>query len=125
MDNLDQIRDQIIAIADPTVYLFVCLAGKGTARPESDIDLCIVARTEHKRRLLTELYFKVDANLPIDFLLYTPEEWETAWRMNSALQTSFCARGASLWLTANDTTTGTTKPGMTWTARAYYWSKAG
>lgn len=76
MENLDQIRNQIVEIAEPTfIYLFGSQA-KGTARPESDIDLCIVARTEHKRRLLTELYFKVEAEIPIDFLLYTPEEWE-------------------------------------------------
>lgn len=76
MEELDYIRDQIVAIADPTfIYLFGSQA-KGTARPESDIDLCIVARTSHKRRLLTELYFQVDADIPIDFLLYTPEEWE-------------------------------------------------
>ena len=76
MEYLGQIREQIGGIADAKrIYLFGSQA-KGTARPGSDIDLCIVARTEHKRRLLTELYFQVDSELPIDFLLYTPEEWE-------------------------------------------------
>ena len=66
MEELDYIRDQIVAIADPTfIYLFGSQA-KGTARPESDIDLCIVARTSHKRRLFTELHpCQVFGDLPL------------------------------------------------------------
>lgn len=76
MKELNFIRDQIVRIADPTrIYLFGSYA-KGTQRPESDFDICIVARTKNKRQLLTELYFRVEADHPIDFLLYTPEEWE-------------------------------------------------
>ena len=71
------IRDQIVRIADPSrIYLFGSYA-KGTQRPESDFDICIVASTENKRQLLTELYFRVESEHPIDFLLYTPEEWES------------------------------------------------
>jgi len=77
MENLDAVRDQIIAIADPSrIYLFGSHA-KGTAHASSDIDICIVAPTQHKRKLLTELYFRVECDTPIDFLLYTPEEWES------------------------------------------------
>ncbi len=97
MENLDQIRDQIIEIADPTlIYLFGSLA-KGTARPESDIDLCIVARTDHKRRLLTELYFQVDAERPIDFLLYTPEEWERCLQDEHSFATVISREGVLLY----------------------------
>ena len=41
-----------------------------------DIDLCIIASTNDKRSLLTDLYCDTESDTPIDFLLYTPEEWE-------------------------------------------------
>ena len=49
---------------------------KGTATAKSDIDLCIIASTNDKRSLLTDLYCDTESDTPIDFLLYTPEEWE-------------------------------------------------
>ena len=41
-----------------------------------DIDLCVIASTKDKRSLLTDLYYHTESDMPIDFLLYTPEEWE-------------------------------------------------
>lgn len=49
---------------------------KGTATAKSDIDLCVIASTKDKRSLLTDLYCDTESDTPIDFLLYTPEEWE-------------------------------------------------
>ena len=43
---------------------------------KSDIDLCVIASTKDKRSLLTDLYCDTESDTPIDFLLYTPEEWE-------------------------------------------------
>lgn len=48
---------------------------KGTATAKSDIDLCIIVDTQDKRTLLTDLYCNTESETPIDFLLYTPEEW--------------------------------------------------
>lgn len=57
------------------ILLFASQAN-GTATAKSDIDLCIVASTSNKRTLLTDLYFDTESDIPIDFLLYTPEEWD-------------------------------------------------
>ena len=57
-----------------TVYLFGSQA-KGTARADSDIDLCVIAPTASKRNTLALLYLELDCDKPIDILLYTPEEW--------------------------------------------------
>ena len=48
---------------------------KGVPRNPQDIDLCIVKETKDHRRLLSEMYLALDSNVPVDLLLYTPEEW--------------------------------------------------
>ena len=69
---LEQIKDNF---APEKVFLFGSYA-KGRATPKSDIDLCIVMDTNNKRQTTTELYYTIDHPLPIDFLLYTPSEWD-------------------------------------------------
>ncbi|MEG2096673.1 MAG: nucleotidyltransferase domain-containing protein [Pseudoflavonifractor sp.] len=75
MSELERIKAQIVAQFNPLQILLFGSQAKGTATPKSDFDICIVAKTENKRRLLTDLYCQVEAEKPIDFLLYTPEEW--------------------------------------------------
>ena len=73
-----EIQSQIMELCTPQRILLFGSYAKGTATTRSDIDLCIVADTDSKRGLLTELYSSVASSLPIDFLLYTPEEWAAA-----------------------------------------------
>ena len=75
MNNLEYLTEQIAAFNPQYIYLFGSQA-KGTATSSSDIDLCVIAPAENKRELLTELYYRIECEKPIDFLLYTPEEWE-------------------------------------------------
>ena len=70
------IREQVIQLCDPQKILLFGSQAKGTATAKSDIDLCIIASTNDKRSLLTDLYCDTESDTPIDFLLYTPEEWE-------------------------------------------------
>lgn len=73
--NLSHITQQIIASYNPQKILLFGSQAKGTATRNSDFDICIVADTDNKRNLLTELYLNIDSDKPIDFLLYTPAEW--------------------------------------------------
>ena len=75
MEMLQAIQEQIIKLCDPQKILLFCSLAKGTSTDKSDIDLCIVASTNNKRALLTNLYCDTISDTPIDFLLYTPEEW--------------------------------------------------
>ena len=71
----EKLTDKIRALVDAqAVYLFGSKA-KGTAREDSDIDICVVAPTASKRNTLALLYLELDFDKPIDILLYTPEEW--------------------------------------------------
>lgn len=76
MEMLQAIQEQIIKLCDPQKILLFGSQAKGTATTKSDIDLCIVASTNNKRALLTNLYCDTISDTPIDFLLYTPEEWD-------------------------------------------------
>lgn len=51
-------------------------AGERNCDCKSDIDVCVIASTKDKRSLLTNLCCDTESDTPIDFLLYTPEEWE-------------------------------------------------
>ena len=73
MEKLNAIREQVIQLCDPQKILLFGSQAKGTA---TDIDLCIIVSTNDKRSLLTDLYCDTESDTPIDFLLYTPEEWE-------------------------------------------------
>ena len=76
VEKLNAIREQVIQLCDPQKILLFGSQAKGTATAKSDIDLCIIASTNDKRSLLTDLYCDTESDTPIDFLLYTPEEWE-------------------------------------------------
>ena len=76
MEMLQVIQKQIIKLCDPQRILLFGSQANGTATAKSDIDLCIVASTSNKRALLTDLYCDTESDTPIDFLLYTPEEWD-------------------------------------------------
>lgn len=72
MEELNAIREQVIQLCDPQKILLFGSQAKGTATAKSDIDLCIIAPTNDKRSLLTDLYCDTESDTPI----YTPEEWE-------------------------------------------------
>ena len=78
MINMDDIQMQIVNQCTPAALWLFGSQAKGTATKHSDIDLCVIAETTNKRRLLTDLYCDVLSDVPIDFILYTPEEWEKA-----------------------------------------------
>ena len=69
------LQRQIIEICAPQKIILFGSQAKGTATERSDIDICIIAETTNKRELLTDLYCEIDSEKPVDFLLYTPEEW--------------------------------------------------
>ncbi|HOD41127.1 MAG TPA: nucleotidyltransferase domain-containing protein [Candidatus Wallbacteria bacterium] len=76
----DMEREKIVAqivkkYAPERIFLFGSSA-RGTAKKNSDIDLCIIMSTNDKRKLLTDLYYNITSEKPVDFLLYTPAEWE-------------------------------------------------
>lgn len=78
MLDLQTLQEKILKICAPHTILLFGSQAKGTATEDSDVDLCVIAPTSDKRKLLTELYFYVEFDRPVDFVLYTPEEWASS-----------------------------------------------
>jgi predicted nucleotidyltransferase len=72
---LDCIVEQIKKFNPENIVLFGSFSTPRFRPGSSDIDLCIIMNFEDKSQTITELYYEIKAGLPIDFLLYTPEEW--------------------------------------------------
>ena len=72
----ENITNQIVKTYAPEKILLFGSQSKGNATIKSDIDLCIIVDTNNKRQLLTELYFGIETEKPIDIIVYTPSEWE-------------------------------------------------
>lgn len=83
----ESIVDLVIHCLDPeAVYLFGSVT-QGRARPDSDVDIMVVARFEEPRRQRgIELRGLLAANvLPVDLHFRTPEEFELECRERFSL----------------------------------------
>lgn len=70
--------DEIIRVAQAHNVGAIILFGsraKGKEREESDIDICVIADTQNKRRLAAAISAEIECELPVDIIVYTPDEW--------------------------------------------------
>jgi len=72
----DSIITQMLANFNPEKVVLFGSQAKGTATEKSDVDICVVMDTNNKRKTICDLYCDIDFDMPIDFLLYTPDEWK-------------------------------------------------
>lgn len=75
-EDIENITQQIIHRYNPYKLLLFGSQVNNNATAKSDIDICIVTESSNKRNLLTDMYLNIDANRPLDILLYTPDEWD-------------------------------------------------
>lgn len=73
---LENLTNQIVSLYSPQQVLLFGSQAKGTTHKSSDIDLCVIMSTHNKRKLLTDMYFSIETEKPIDILVYTPSEWQ-------------------------------------------------
>ncbi len=80
LDKLRTIADQIVRVADPIKVILLGSRARGTERADSDIDLLVVAERPinepwSRRRAIGNIYRGITcSNIPIDVLLFTPDE---------------------------------------------------
>lgn len=72
----DNIVNQLCSDYNPVKIILFGSQSKGTATHKSDIDLCVIMNSNNKRQSLADMYYNIDSDKPIDFLLYTPSEWD-------------------------------------------------
>ncbi|MBI5235520.1 MAG: HEPN domain-containing protein [Deltaproteobacteria bacterium] len=74
--NIEEIRERLVRLYDPDRIILFGSHAKGVAGEESDIDLLIVKQTTDRpidRRARVEKIL-ADRELPLDIVVYTPEE---------------------------------------------------
>lgn len=92
--------DEIIAVARNYEIQCIILFGsraKGKEREESDIDICVIADTSNKRRLAASLSAEIDCELPIDIIVYTPDEWNECIKDKTSFASVILAEGRVIY----------------------------
>lgn len=97
VDDLDKIVKKLISEYNPEkIILFGSLA-KGL-KDAKDIDLLIIKKTKKKYfDRLEEIATICDYDIPIDFLIYTPEELEEEAKSNPFLRREVLEKGEVLY----------------------------
>jgi len=76
--EIENISSQIIAKYKPEKVILFGSAARGEAGPDSDLDFLIIKKETpyFGADRIRELSRLIDRNIPVDFLVYRPEEWE-------------------------------------------------
>lgn len=94
---VDNIVNQIVEKFSPQQVVLFGSQAKGTATDKSDIDICVVIETDNKRKLLADMYYSIDSEIPFDLLVYTPCEWEQCIKDKSSFAYKLKMEGAVLY----------------------------
>ena len=99
-DDLNAIAHKInVILPDAKVYLFGSYA-TGKQKHDSDIDLCVVAPEyqEDRMRVLCSIRANIRgiANLPVDILAFTDEEFQRKIHWKSTIQHTVANEGVLL-----------------------------
>ncbi len=70
---------------------------KGTETEASDIDICIIAETDNKRRLASSLQIEIESDIPIDIIVYTPSEWDKCIKDDTSFARKILTEGRILY----------------------------
>lgn len=75
-DRLAEVVRRIVAVAQPERIILFGSAARGTAGPDSDLDLLVVkSGVEHRRRLAQDIYMNLSGvGVGVDVIVLTPED---------------------------------------------------
>lgn len=98
--KLDEAVKRIVEIANPRLVILFGSHAHGQPRPDSDVDLLVVAETENRAELFVALRHEVVpliAPLRVDFLIHTPGGWEHARHMRGFVTRDADRQGVRLY----------------------------
>jgi len=97
--EIDNISSQIIAKYKPEKVILFGSAARGEATPDSDLDFLIIKKETpyYGADRIRELSRMIDRNVPVDFLVYRPEEWEQRLKMGDPFLKSILREGKVLY----------------------------
>lgn len=74
---LDEIVRRIVDVADPEKIILFGSSARGEMGSDSDLDLMVVKRDAHRRKLAQAIYRRlVGVGRPVDIVVVTPEDLE-------------------------------------------------
>ncbi len=75
--SLREIVRRIVEVAQPERIILFGSAVRGTTRPDSDVDLLVVKRGAHRRKVAGEIYMRlIGVGRAVDVVVVTPEDIE-------------------------------------------------
>ena len=77
-EEIERITEQLVAKYAPERIILFGSAARGDSQPESDADFLIIKRDCPRLGgdRIRELQRLIERNIPVDFLVYRPEEFE-------------------------------------------------
>lgn len=98
-NEIESITAQLIEKYKPEKIILFGSAARGNATPDSDLDFLIIKNdTPYKGRdRMIEVSRLIDRNLPADFLVYHPEEFEKRLAMGDPFLEMVVAEGKVLY----------------------------
>jgi len=96
---LQEIVRRIITVSHPEKVILFGSRARGTAHPESDIDLLVIAHsTQPRHRRAAPLYGALsDILAPMDIVVYSPEEVQEWGEVRQAFVTTAIHEGQVLY----------------------------
>lgn len=93
------IVSRIVSVAQPEKIILFGSRARGTAHPDSDIDLLVIAQSEQPRyRRAAPIYGALsDILAPMDILVYSPQEVEEWSGVAQAFVTTAVRQGTVLY----------------------------
>lgn len=96
-EQIEDIKQQIITQYAPQKIILFGSCAKGVIRRNSDIDLCIILETEDVRSLKQEMQLSLSADIPLDIVVYTPDQWEKHLQDPTSFARLIYTKGAVLY----------------------------
>ena len=94
----EKIKDRLVLIYKPKKIILYGSTASGKASQGSDIDLVLIKRTgKNFYDRIGEISGIVKHNLPIDFLVYTPSEFEKMAKENWFIKNEVIRRGQVIY----------------------------
>lgn len=99
--NLEQEIEDILkklvnAFSPERVILFGSMVNHVPRNPR-DIDLCIIKHTNNRKELLANMYMAIDSYVPVDLVLYSPEQWDVCKVDTTSLAYQIDTKGKVLY----------------------------
>ena len=96
--EVQNIKQQIITKYSPEKIILFGSAARNEFSEDSDIDILVIKKTDKSKfDRMCKLRRLIEYNIPLDLIIYTPEEIEAAKKNNNNFFNTICSEGVVLY----------------------------